>query len=114
MTLAVLRSVRDGDHLYEALMLWCPGCERIGEGDTKYGGLHMLPVLGDPGRLAKWDWNLDLEKVTITPSVLTQGANGFVCHSFLTDGVWSFLTDSTHKYSGQQVPMVPLPEWFLA
>lgn len=33
------------------------------------------------------------------------------CHSFLQEGVWQFLGDCAHSMAGQQVPMVPLPDW---
>lgn len=114
MTVAILKTVDDHDSIYQAIMLWCPGCERIGSGDTKYGGLHMIPVLGNTRTLPRWDWNGDLVKVTLYPSMLTRGSGDFICHSFLRDGVWDFLTDSTHQYAGQKVDMRPLPEWILA
>lgn len=33
------------------------------------------------------------------------------CHSFLRAGVWEFLSDCSHSMAGQNVPMVPLPDW---
>lgn len=35
------------------------------------------------------------------------------CHSFLRNGVWEFLGDSAHHLAGQNVPMVPLPDYLL-
>jgi hypothetical protein len=33
------------------------------------------------------------------------------CHSFLKNGVWEFLGDCAHPLAGQNVPMMPLPDW---
>ena len=59
-----------------------------------------------------WSFNGDYERPTFHPSM---GANfsGYYpdrprCHSFLTDGVWNFLADSTHKMAGQSVAMIPI------
>lgn len=35
------------------------------------------------------------------------------CHSFLTGGVWNFLSDCAHPLSGHRVPMVDLPDWLI-
>jgi hypothetical protein len=35
------------------------------------------------------------------------------CHSFLRAGVWEFLSDSAHSLAGQNVPMVPLPDFLM-
>ena len=37
----------------------------------------------------------------------------YVCHSFVTDGVWRYLGDSTHEQAGRSVPVVDLPDWAL-
>jgi hypothetical protein len=107
MVLALLRHVDDHGDLYDAIAIWCPGCERA----DGQGGLHMLPVTGDGSKHPVWTWNGDLENVTLEPSILTHQADAFVCHSFLRDGQWQFLGDSTHSLAGQTVPMVPLPDW---
>lgn len=70
----------------EFWVMWCPGCRLVLE-------------LAD-GRLA------------VEPSILVQGGpDDARCHSFLREGVWEFLSDSTHELAGQSVPMVPLPEY---
>jgi hypothetical protein len=116
---ALLRRVKDGDLQYEALMFWCPGCERPGE-DGPVGGLHMLPVSGDCGTKPRWDFDGDLEAPTLSPSILTNyrtwdgtDPEDNVCHSFLRAGVFEFLGDCTHALAGQHVPMPNLPEWVL-
>lgn len=80
---------------------FCPGCR-----DT-----HLIDD-------TKWEFNNDLEKPTIKPSILVDGhgTNGrhgeYVltprCHSFVTDGEIQFLEDSQHPLAGQTVA---LPDW---
>lgn len=119
---AQVRNISDGDARYEAILLWCPGCqyEREDEPGRFAGGLNMLPVErggagGDTPR-PTWGWNGDLVNVTLTPSVLTHSTRGeeraeFRCHSFLQNGQWQFLSDCTHALAGQTVAMLPLPDW---
>jgi hypothetical protein len=112
---AIVRQVDDHGHIYQAILVWCPGCESTAEDGHKQGGLHMLPVSGDSADRPIWTWNNDLELVTLDPSILTKHGGDefpeFVCHSFLRNGVWEFLGDCTHSLAGQHVPMVPLPDW---
>lgn len=101
----------------QVLILRCPGCE-----DN-----HQVHV-------GRWSWNGDLERVTLSPSLLVGGVQWdtekyldfqtartrrdrhpdvpvggrIVCHSFVVDGRIQFLGDSTHVLSGQTVD---LPEW---
>jgi hypothetical protein len=61
-----------------------------------------------------WGWNGDVERPTFHPSLLSRitiGGEARVCHSFVVDGVWQYLTDCTHDKAGQWVPMVDLPDW---
>jgi hypothetical protein len=107
----------NGDRM---LLFECPGC----------GTLHGPRVVGPrPGAL--WGWNGDLERPTLTPSILVRyyqmseegramlernerPADGrypghdVVCHSFVTDGRIAFLRDCTHALAGQTVD---LPEF---
>lgn len=54
-----------------------------------------------------WSWNGDTEKPTLKPSILTKGYKGnevnCICHSFVTDGIVEFLTDSTHENAGKRL-----------
>lgn len=106
---AKLIDVDDNGVYYQSLAFVCPGCALRENG--RWSGLHMIPVNTDK-KSPSWDWNGDLEKPTLSPSILTNGHSSFVCHSFLTDGVFNFLTDSTHPLSGQQIPIPDLPDWF--
>lgn len=89
---------------YEALKFWCPGCEKAGS------GLHILAVNTDKAS-PSWNWNNNLEKPTLSPSILTGKMSDFKCHSFLTDGVFKFLGDSTHSLKNTSVPIPDLPDW---
>lgn len=129
---ALLRNVQDGDERYEALLFWCPGCQHIDTEDQQpRGGLHLLPV-NSPQTKPQWDWDRNLEKPTLHPSILTRGvqwgedetfyrpnhsrvAKGgeTICHSWLRGGVFEFLADSTHNLAGQHVVLPPLPDWAL-
>lgn len=108
--------------------IWCPGCAER----------HFLPTVSATGPV--WQFNGNREKPTFTPSLkITTGCktsqhkpgdscwctfnaeliakgeepSGFecgVCHLVLTDGVIHYCPDSTHKLSGQQVPLPDLPD----
>jgi hypothetical protein len=98
VTTAPVLSVRrvDGDpRTY--YRVWCPACD----------DLHQ--VTDD------WGWDGNREAPSFNPSILvTGGSRGIVCHSFLTEGVWSYLTDSTHALAGLTAPMAALPDWLVA
>ena len=89
---------------YQALAFICPGCR------DWTSGLHLLPV-NTTEKTPSWDWNGDLEKPTLSPSIHTRYSDQ-VCHSFLRDGVFEFLSDSTHSLSGQKVEIPELGDWF--
>jgi Family of unknown function (DUF6527) len=99
-TVAVLRpwsagEGRQGTRLY----LWCPGCD----------DLHAVEVT-DPGFM--WEWDGNLESPTISPSIkVDYGVGGRICHSYVKQGRWEFLSDCTHALAGQSVALPPLPEW---
>lgn len=72
---------------------FCPACKYVHWFINSKGG---------------WIWNLDIEKPTITPSILTWTANSR-CHSFITDGKIKFLNDCTHDMKGQTVDLPDFP-----
>lgn len=113
---AIIRTVQDGDARYEAILFWCPGCEVMDDRGRMHGGLHMLPVLGNPGKRPIWTLTGTMERPTLAPSIKTtmhHGDDSFVCHSFLRNGVFEFLDDCTHRLVGEKVPMPELPDWVL-
>lgn len=72
----------------------CPGC----------CGAHFITTKGER---PLWQWNGDLERPTVTPSILVTLA-GARCHLFIRDGNIQFLDDCDHALKGQTVP---LPDW---
>lgn len=101
-----LRVVIENDVSYAALLFICPGCASAGVGT----GLHMLPVNSET-KTPSWEWDENLDAPTLSPSILTRYGTDLVCHSFLKNGIFEFLSDCTHDLAGQSVPMVDLPEW---
>lgn len=81
----------------------------VGNNHGKAYHLVRCPACGNSHSFdERWTFNGDLEKPTFFPSMLVTSAddkgNKTVCHSFLTEGVWNYCADSTHKYAGQHVP----------
>lgn len=80
----------------KGLVFWCPGCHTyhryVIEGKNGYSG----PV---------WSWNNDMEKPTLSPSLLISYQDGKKCHLFVRSGMLEFLGDSYHDLRGQTVPM---------
>jgi hypothetical protein len=80
---------KDGTHY--AWLVWCPACDQVHTFDKR------------------WSFNGDHEKPSFQASMLAYQAPGRPrCHSFLTDGVWHYLADSTHAMAGKNVPA---PDW---
>lgn len=97
------------------LTFWCPAC---GYGHTVGVGDGLPPQM-------RWDWNGDIDKITLSPSVkLTCGRRTDpkyipepddppeVCHSFVRDGHIQYLSDCTHKYAGKTIPMEDFPDGY--
>jgi hypothetical protein len=103
-----LRNVEYGEKKYQALVFICPGCKDFG-----HTGLHMLPINTTETNPA-WDFDGNLEKPTVNPSILTGKDSDQVCHSFLRDGVFEFLGDCTHSLANQHVDIPDLPDWVVA
>lgn len=106
------------------LVFHCPGCD----------SLHAVAV-DEHGIGPRWTWNGDLERPTLSPSILVQWdrwvppattlemrdkiASGevvqrrerHVCHSFVREGQVLFLGDCTHALAGRTVPLPDLAEW---
>lgn len=101
------------------LILRCPGCKSY----------HQIWTGNGPG--PRWQFNGSFDRPTFTPSLLVttrlsdppvtsenleewkrnpwpQTKVNSICHSFIREGYWEFLTDCTHELAGQRVPMVPV------
>ena len=122
-------------------MFVCPGCQQpysfkdvagneTGEMHTP-SGLHMLAIYNDiiprptshtPTAYTRPFWHFigSTQSPTLTPSILSKigpYSNDKppvplgVCHSYLTDGVFHFLSDCTHGLADQHVPLPDIPHW---
>jgi len=89
---------------YLILCFLCPGCN----------DQHSIPVVAGEKVERAWEWNGDVNRPTISPSLLVNvgGSNPTVpvCHSFIKDGNIQFLSDCTHPLAGQTVE---IPDWKL-
>lgn len=53
---------------------------------------------------SKWEFNGDMDKPTIKPSLsIAEHEGGYKCHFFVTNGMIEFLDDCTHDLAGQTV-----------
>lgn len=102
----VLKTIREGDLVYQALAFTCPGCEAMG-----YHGFHLLPV--NSKEKDGWDFDGNLNEPTLRPSIRTRYDDQFVCHSFLIKGQFEFCTDSTHPLAGTTTPMPDLDPMYI-
>lgn len=75
-----------------AWLFWCPGC-----------ATHHAPAV------ARWSRAGSTTSPTLSPSVVTEYADGRRCHLFVREGKLVFLDDCTHALAGQTVPMEPIP-----
>jgi len=84
------------------LIFYCQGCEHH----------HGIPVRHS--KYSNWNWNGDLEKPTLTPSIFTNPGRDcpdlHACHMYLTDGKIQFLSDCSHSLAGQTVDVEDLDE----
>lgn len=112
MTMPKIHGTTDGRFVF-----FCPGCQ-CGHGIKTYG----------PG--PQWTFNGDVEKPTLSPSILVRSqrypsGGAFpnddeytrvikegsiemtktICHSFVKEGNIQFLDDCTHALKGQTVPL---------
>lgn len=81
---------------------WCQGCENT----------HQVAVREGPHPC--WSWDGNVEAPTFSPSVLVtykdlsgEGQDER-CHTFIRGGMVEFLSDCSHKFAGQTLP---LPDW---
>lgn len=96
-----------GECLGIAVHLWCPGCQQI------HAPRFRCPEHGRPAgpEAVVWDGDPNSDPFSMEPSYLTWNGTDSRCHSFVRNGQWQFLEDSTHALAGQTVPLEPLPDW---
>lgn len=84
----IMHGAKDNQYLW----FRCPGCQTE----------HSVRVVGDHA----WQWNGDLVKPTISPSILVSRTPvSPQCHSFVRDGRIEFLSDCDHPLAGQTVDL---------
>lgn len=86
-----------GEFQYDHYTWWCPGCQQI----------HIWQV-GGP---TSWEFDGNMEKPTVSPSILTHVREDRGCHVFIVAGMIQFLPDSWHGLKGMTIPMAELPDW---
>jgi hypothetical protein len=87
-----------GGRKADFLHFWCPGCK----------SQHIVAI----GGATPWGWNRDVEKPTLSPSVLVLPSPIQPrCHSFIRKGKWEYLHDCDHELAGKSVDMIPVSKW---
>lgn len=97
-------------HVRGSLYYRCPGCK----------GEHSIPVLVGKKEANHWEWNGDLIKPVVSPSVKhtypesfykqNPKARRYCCHYFIREGVIEYCGDSSHDQSGMKLPMTAFTE----
>ena len=90
--MALVQQVSNEDGVY---LVECPSCRM----------LHRIPTKNS--KRPNWTFNGDFEKPSFSPSLVVKWGDT-ICHSFIRDGQWQFLADSTHKMAGYTVPMIEI------
>lgn len=65
----------------------------------------VLPVIREGESQFAWTWNGEIYKPTLRPSIKTHGCD-YLCHSFVNDGLVTFLEDCSHDLKGQTLEML--------
>jgi hypothetical protein len=89
----VNENINDGVKYYHTQYIYfCPGCkEEHAVGLKSEGGHH--------------DFNMNLDKPTFSPSCLHNFMPNRICHSFIKDGIISFLGDCWHDLKGKTIEL---------
>lgn len=90
------------------VLLWCPGCQSL------HAPRFRCPEHGGPKEGPVWEGDPNSDPFTMSPSLLVPATMiSPKCHSFVQNGQWQFLSDSTHVLAGKTVPLEPLPNWIV-
>jgi hypothetical protein len=80
-----------------AVLFHCPGCDMTHQ--VQFAGATHWVMDGTPDHPTFWP------SIKVTrPTMLADE----ICHSFITEGMITFLDDCTHALKGQKIPM---PTW---
>lgn len=102
--MAKLRRVRDGAGNPIGYAAFCPGCNHR----------HVFYTEVKNANRADWRFNGMMDRPTFLPSMKVtlhnhDGSVQRLCHSFLRNGTWQYLSDCTHHLAGKTVPV---PDYF--
>lgn len=87
----VLENVHDGEKYHHTQYLYmCPGC----------GYEHAFGLKSEGGN---HEFDMNLDKPTVSPSLVYNFSPGRKCHSFIRNGMIQFLGDCDHALKGQTV-----------
>lgn len=97
----VYRALADGS---QTVAIKCPGCLAAFPESHARHGLNVANV---------HTWNGDVDRPTFTPSLMWNHEfggmpAGYICHSYITDGMIQFLSDCTHPLAGQTVELLDI------
>lgn len=101
------RTRKDGQGAY--YLHWCQGC----------GHAHTYPV--GKAYSTNWKFNDNIQSPSFEPSMLIYmpehtDSDGVLhrqrtrCHYYVTNGEIRYQGDCPHQYSGQNLPLQPIPE----
>lgn len=86
--------ITDAGEKYQRFLVECPACRCS----------HSFN--------SSWEFNGDIENPTFHPSLLVRWGDEEnpkrICHSYIKNGKWEFLSDCTHKLAGKTVDMVDI------
>ena len=98
--------VKKGGQLWH----YCPACD----------DLHSVAIDEPYKNGSRWDFDGNVEKPSLSPSVKVTVCRTHdpdfenkICHYFLKNGRFEYLSDCTHKLAGMRIPMVEIPEKFI-
>jgi len=99
------RKVRPFGSVPGIFEFYCAGCKME----------HVFYTVKDVPNRPTWLFNGDLDKPTLSPSLLVEFTWGEErtpcrCHSFIKEGNIQYLNDCTHALAGQTVPLLPIDE----
>lgn len=83
-----------------AYLAWCPACNS----NHPYWVRHYVDRPQGP----LWTMTGDMNSPTFRASMLVTRPPGYVCHSFVTDGVMEYCPDCTHGLKGTRRPLDPV------
>jgi hypothetical protein len=81
------KKIRGDQYLY-----FCPGC----------GYEHAFSLKSESGN---HEFNMNLDKPTVSPSLLQNFVPGKLCHSYIIEGKIKYLNDCQHSLAGQTVEL---------